>query len=807
MPTELSAADLRGALAAPALDIQTTDELEDLPGILGQPRAVGAIEFGLAIDRPGYNLFVLGPPGTGRHAILRGFLERKAAERPAPPDRVYVANFQDEIRPLALALPPGLGARLRAELAELVEDLRAAYAAAFEGEDYQARRKAIDRELGERQESTFRELGALAAQRGLLMGRTPMGVVFAPGRGEEVLTPEQFEALPEAERERLQREVAALQEELEKRLRQVPRWRREARERVRDLDLEIARRVAAGPLEELRAIFAELPAVVAWLGELERDLVANARLFLAADGAQAGEEGGAAAVAVESLKRYRVNLLVDHMASEGAPVVTELQPTVQNLVGRVEHVAQMGVLSTDFTLVRPGALHRANGGYLILDALHLLRQPLAWETLQRALQQGEIRIESPAQAMGLVSTVTLEPEPVPLDLKIVLIGEPQLYDLLTSLDPEFLEMFKVAAEFDDVVDRDAVADRDYARLLATFARSEKLHPFDAGAVARLFEAASRRAGDVGKLSLEARHLFDLLREANHRCVATGRRVVDASDVEAAVEADTRRADLWRQRRFEMYDKGTLVAATSGGIVGQVNALSVGERGGFAFGFPSRVTARARIGEGRVLDIEREVDLAGPIHSKGVLILGSFLGDRFARESPLSLSASLVFEQSYGGIEGDSASLAELCVLLSAISEVPILQNLAVTGSVDQRGAVQAVGGVNEKVEGFFELCRRRGLTGDQGVLLPRSNVRHLILRHEVVTAIEEGRFHLYPVASVDEALALLSGLPAGERGEDGYYPEGSFNHAVENRLAEFALRRQAFTRVFDTVDEEQASSE
>jgi len=801
MVTELSAAALRQAVEPPDLGFTTTAELAELPGILGQPRAVGAIEFSLAIDRPGYNLFVLGPPGTGRHAILRGFLERKAAERPAPSDWVYVANFRDENRPRALPLPPGRGAKLQAEMAELVEGLRTAFASAFEGEDYQAQRKAIDRELSERQEAAFRELGERAAQAGLLMARTPVGVVFAPNRGEEVLSPQEFEQLAQEERERLQREVVALQEALEKKLRQLPRWRREARERVRSLDLEVARRAASGLIEELQVAFADLPDIVAWLDEVEHDVVANARLFLAADGARAAEEPTAAGVAAAPLRRYRVNLLVDGSTRQGAPVVVERQPTLQNLVGRVEHVAQMGVLSTDFTLIKPGALHHANGGYLLVDALHLLRQPLAWETLQRMLQQGEIRIESPAQVLGLVSTVTLEPEPIPLALKVVLIGEPFLYDLLTALDPEFLEMFKVAAEFDDVVDRAPATDQDYARLLATFARAEGLRPFDRGAVARLFEAASRRAGDVGKLSLEARHLFDLLREANHHCGNAGRDVVNAADVEAAVEADTRRADLWRQRRFEQYDHGTLLTATHGAVVGQVNALSVGERGGFAFGFPSRVTARARIGEGRVLDIEREVDLSGPIHSKGVLILGSFLGDRFARESPLSLSASLVFEQSYGGIEGDSASLAELCALLSAISEVPLRQTLAVTGSVDQHGAVQAVGGVNEKIEGFFELCRRRGLSGDQGVLLPASNVRHLILRREVLDAVEAGRFHLYPVAEVDQALELLTGLPAGVRGEDGDYPEGSFNHAVESRLAEFALRRQAFARVFEGVEE------
>ncbi len=493
-----------------------------------------------------------------------------------------------------------------------------------------------------------------------------------------------------------------------------------------------------------------------------------------------------------TFRRYLVNVLVDHGRSTGAPVVYEDLPSVHNLVGRIEHVSQLGALITDFNLIKPGALHRANGGYLLVDARKLLLQPFAWEELKRTLRSGEIRIESLAQMLSLVSTVSLEPEPIPLEVKVALYGEPLLYYLLSTLDPDFAELFKVAADFADQTDRSAESTRLYARLVATVAHKEGLRAFDRHAVARIVEHAARLAGDAEKLSTHMGSVANLLREADYWATEAGHEAVTAADVQRAIDAKIHRSDRLRERIQEEIRRGTILIDTRGETVGQVNGLSVLQLGDYAFGRPSRITARVRMGRGEVLDIERQVELGGPIHSKGVLILSSFLAARYAAERPLSLSASLVFEQSYGGVEGDSASAAELFALLSALADVPVRQDLAVTGSVNQHGKVQAIGGVNEKIEGFFDLCHAEGLTGTQGVLIPASNVKHLMLRRDVVEAADKGEFHVYAIDDVDQGMEVLTGQPAGLREADGWLPVGSVNRRVEARLASFAEKARRF---------------
>jgi lon-related putative ATP-dependent protease len=493
-------------------------------------------------------------------------------------------------------------------------------------------------------------------------------------------------------------------------------------------------------------------------------------------------------------RRYEVNLLVTHSTSGGAPVVYEDHPTHGNLVGRVEHVSELGNLVTDHTLIQAGALHRANGGYLIVDARRLLLQPLAWDELKRSLRAKQLRIESAGQALSLMSTASLEPEPIPLDVKIVLLGERSLYYVLSAADPEFSELFKIAADFEEEIERTPEGERLYARLLATVGRKEGLRPLDRAAVARAIEQASRRSGECDRLQVHAESLADLLREADHVAAEAGLPVVGADHVQAALDAQVRRASRVRERIYEDIRRGTILIDTRAEAVGQVNGLTVLQLGGYAFGRPSRITARVRLGAGSVVDIEKEVALGGPIHSKGVLILSGFLGQRFASERPLSLAASLVFEQSYAGVEGDSASCGELVALLSALSGVPVRQGRAITGSVNQHGQVQPIGGVNEKIEGFFDVCSAAGLTGDQGVLVPAANVRHLMLRADVVEAAERGAFHVWPIASVDEALELLTGVPAGERDANGLFAEGSVNRRVDDRLAAFAERARTFGR-------------
>jgi lon-related putative ATP-dependent protease len=776
-------------------DFETTAELEDLNEIIGQERAVGAVQFGIGIRREGYNLFALGPSGTGKRTTISQFLDQKAAAEPVPHDWCYVNNFELSHQPRALRLPPGQGVVLYKDMEQLIEELRTAIPAAFESEDYRTRRQEVEEEFKERQEQAFGEVQQQAQERSIALIRTPAGLAFAPLREGEVISPDEFQKLPEEERNRFEEAISEVQARLQETLPQVRGWEREAREKVKKLDREVALFAVGGMINELREKYAELPDVVDYLNAVQRDVVENVDAFRKSDETPQvmGVPLPRALTEASLLRRYQVNVLVDHSESKGAPVVYESNPTYNNLIGRIEQLAQMGALLTDFNLIKPGALHRANGGYLILDARQLLLQPYAWEGLKRALRSQEVRIESLGQALSLISTVTLAPEPIPLDVKVVLIGDRMLYYTLYQLDPDFGELFKVEADFSEDMARTAENNELYARMIATIARREGLRPFDRGAVARVIEHSARLAGDAEKLSVHLLSIADLLREADYWASAAGNGAVTAHDIQRAVDAQIHRADRVRERVQERIQRGTILIDTTGERVGQVNGLSVVGLGNFAFGQPSRITARVRIGGGKVVDIEREVELGGPIHSKGVLILSSFLSARYAPEHPLSLSASLVFEQSYGGVEGDSASMAELCALLSALAEAPLKQSLAMTGSVNQHGEAQPIGGVNEKIEGFFDICRARGLTGEQGVVIPAPNVQHLMLRHDVVEAVEAGQFHIYPMRTVDQAIELLTGIPAGERDEEGNFPEGSINQRVESRLIELAEKQRAFS--------------
>jgi lon-related putative ATP-dependent protease len=775
---------------------ETTADLKDVPGIIGQERAEEAIRFAIGIRRYGYNLFALGPAGMGKHGFVRAFLERQAGEEPAPADWCYVYNFGDPRRPHALRLPPGRGPAFREDMRRLIEELRVAIPAAFDSDDYRARRKSLEARFAEQSEGTLAEIERRARERGVAILRTPAGVGFAPLRGGEVIDPEEFQKLPAAEQERFKAEMASVQGELQEAVAVLPREARKHRDELRKLDRLVTSAATGHLLDEVRAHWADVPAVLEHLGEVGRDVVDNAEDFLppaeATDavktllGSRAGDK--------KASRRYEVNLLVSQASATGAPVVYEDHPTHANLVGRVEHVAELGNLVTDFTLIQAGALHRANGGYLIVDARRLLLQPLAWDEMKRALRSKTVRIESLGQALSLTQTASLDPESIPLALKVILLGERQLYYLLSAFDPEFPELFKVAADFEEEIERTTDGERRFARLLGTFARRESLRPLDRGALARAVEHAARRAGDAERLQVHAEAMADLLREADHLACEARADVVSAGHVQAALDAQVRRASRVRERVQEQIRRGTILIDTRGEAIGQVNGLSVLQLGGYAFGRPSRITARVRLGTGNVTDIEKEVALGGPIHSKGVLILAGFLGQRFASERPLSLAASLVFEQSYSGVEGDSASCAELVALLSALAEAPVRQGRAITGSVNQHGQVQPIGGVNEKIEGFFDVCRAGGLTGEEGVLVPASNVKHLMLRADVVEAAEKGLFHVWPIGSVDEAVELLTGLAAGERDATGRFPEGSVNRRVDDRLAAFAEKARSFGR-------------
>jgi len=628
--------------------------------------------------------------------------------------------------------------------------------------------------------------------------QTPGGFAFAPLKeGGEVISPDEFMRLDQEEQKKIEGEVSELQEALQRIMQQLPTLHREMQNRLKELNERVVEFTITPLMDELRGKYSDLETIARHLEAVQKDIVKNFEAFTQEEDGEGRQligaiMGIASPERKAAMNRYEVNVVVDNSEVLGAPVIFLDQPRYQNVVGRVEHVAQMGALVTDFTLIKPGALHQANGGYLIVDALKLLSEPFAWEGLKRALRKGEIAIESLGQVYSMISTVSLDPEPIPLKVKVVLIGERFLYYLLSSNDPEFNELFKVSADFEDDMARTPESALAYARVIAEVGRAEKLRPFDKQAVARVIEHGSRLVEDAHKLSTHMQSVTDVLREADYWAAEADRQTVTRQDVQQALDTQAIRAGRVQDRIQESVLNNQVWVETDGDVIGQVNGLSVYALGNHSFGRPSRITARVRMGSGEVVDIEREVDMGGPIHSKGVMILSGYLGERYAFERPLSLNATLVFEQNYGGVEGDSASSAELYALLSALSGAPIKQSLAVTGSIDQRGRIQVIGGVNEKIEGFFDVCKARVLTGDQGVLIPAANCRNLMLRQDVIEAAQAGQFHIYPVSTIDEGISLLTGIPAGEANESGEFPADSINGRVVARLSSFAEKQRQF---------------
>ncbi len=776
--TSLSAEEVRRLCAPEQLSFETTADLTPPEGIVGQARAVEAIRFGMAIRRAGYNLFVRGPTGMGKHYFVRRFLTAKAAQEPTPSDWCYVENFSDPMRPRALHLPAGTGCALVKALKAFVRELKPALEMAFEGEKFRVERAGIEREFREAREVVLDDIKRRARAMDVVVVEADQGVQLSFLHQGEPLGEDAFKGLELDEQKRLQDNMQKVYDMLQEELRNVPRWEREKRKRMRELQASIARGAVSALMQELLKSFGAHTEVAEHLDGLAEDVVENAPVIL-------GEEEDEDQAGI--LKRYAVNLLVDHAESEGAPVVFADRIDLDELVGRLEYRSRMGVLETDFSLIKPGALHRANGGYLILEAMRLLSDSDAWETLKRCLRSSCVRLEPPTRRA--LSTESIEPEPIPLDVKVVLIGERSLYRLLCKAEPEFQKFFKVLVDFEEDMPRDAEGVQAYARLIATLTGQERLRPLDPAAVARAVEFGARQAEHADKLSVRVHELFDLVREADYWAGEAGRETVNREDVVRALEASREREGRLRDRLLEEVIEGVVGVRTDGAVCGQVNGLSVIQPGRVAFGKIGRITASVRFGRGEVVDIEREVELGGPLHSKGVLILSGYLSARYCPQEPLALAARLVFEQSYGGVDGDSATAAEMCALLSALAEAPLAQRFAITGSMDQHGNIQAVGGVNEKIEGFFDIVRARGLDDREevpGVLLPRANARHLMLREEVVDAVRAGRFQVIAIETVDQALEILCGSPAGERDAAGSFPAGSLNARIEARLAGFA---------------------
>ncbi|MBN1147180.1 MAG: AAA family ATPase [Anaerolineales bacterium] len=775
-PGELHAEALIQPCDPEMLGFKTTDELPALEKVLGQPRALRALELGSEVGGPGFNIFVSGLPDSGRTTLTSDYIQRKADAQPAPDDWCYVNNFDDPYQPRAIRLPAGQAVALKAGVANLITRCQAEIQQAFRSEVYANERSRLTKAMQETQGEAFEKLQQFANQHSFTILQTPAGFGLVPTAQGKPLSPEELESLSPEQRQKLKGLEGKLEKKALETILEIRKIGEDFYQKLKELDRYTAQFATNHLFEAVKEKYACMDKVLQHLDVIRADIVDHAEKF---------REDGEAAADPQWLSRYEIHVLIDNSGLKGAPVIMESHPTYQNLVGRVESRLVMGVSQTNFTMIRPGALHRANGGYLLLPAREVLLSPYAWQGLERALRNAEIRILDLGSQISLISTASLEPEPIPLSVKVILFGTPVLYELLREFDVDFAKLFKVRADFATLMERSDENARDYAMFIKSVVDDNQLPPFDNSAVARIIEHSSRMADDQHKLSTRFGQISDLAREAAYWAQKEGAALVTAAAVERAIQEKDYRDNLHEELTHEYIQRETILIDVTGQVVGQVNALSVLMIGDYAFGRPSRVTASVYPGGEGIIDIEKQAELGGPIHTKGVLILSGILGRRYGQAKPINLTASLTFEQSYSGVEGDSASAAELCALLSAIADIPLRQDRAMTGSVNQRGEMQAIGGVNEKIEGFFTACKNKGLTGSQGVIIPHANTRNLMLKAQVVQAVKGGSFHIWPVRTLDEALALLTDMEVGELQADGAYPEGSFNHVVDSRLAQF----------------------
>lgn len=801
---------LRNTCDPESLDFETTDDLPDLEFVIGQPRAIRALELGSEVTGQGYNTFVVGTPGSGRTTLSQEYLKRKAAKQPIPEDWCYINNFENQRRPIALKLPAGSGVLFRKDIQDLIAQCVRGISQQFESKEYVIERDRLVKELKADQEAEFSRLQRYAEKFSFVIGRTPFGFVLVPAKDGKPLAPEDIEQLSSEQRDQIKQLQDKLDLELEKSLKLLRDLEKTASEKLRELNTHTVSFLLDPLLETLNTKYAGLDAVLKFLETIRADIIANPDLF------KPDEEGSVTDYASRIAKqdwqrRYQVNVLVDNSGKDEAPVVVESHPSYTNLIGRIEHEVVFGAAKTDFTMIQPGAIHKANGGYLVIPARDLLINNYAWEGLKRVLRDGEIRIIELGAQIGLMSSVTLEPEPIPLNIKVFLVGTPLLYYLLHSNDEDFSKLFKVRAEFATRMDRTPETEYEYGLFVNSVVKDNQLRPFDRTAVARIIDYSSRLAENQNKLTTRFGKIADIVREAAYwnkkpntqprvKKHKEGNIVVTRKDVEKAINESVYRSNLIEEHIQESITNNTIMLKVTGKAVGQVNALTIIHLSDYSFGYPSRVTATAYSGKGGIADIERQAELGGRIHTKGILILNGLLGQRYGRTNSLNLSASLTFEQSYEEVEGDSASAAELIALLSAITKIPLRQDIAITGSINQHGDIQAIGGVNNKIEGFFATCKAKGLTGEQGVIIPCSNKVNLMLNNEVIEAVRNEQFHIWSIETIDEGIHLLSGYEPGEPQEDGGYPEGTFNHLVTLALKELAKDEKGVSE--STSDEE-----
>lgn len=793
MVNELKPMQLWRPCESSIIACETTEHAVPLDTIVGQERAVKALKFGLEIGEKGFNIYVAGWAGTGRMTAVKGFLEGFAKGKPLPSDWCYVNNFLNTYQPSALQLPAGRGNLLKSDMKSLVEDARRAIQKTFESKEYQQKREAIAKGYEKTRQDLLKELAEKAKKDGFLFQITAIGPVFIPVIQGRPLTDEQLLNLSEETRDEISKKREALEARFKDAVRDIRNLEKKLREELAQADKEIAQYAIGPMIADLMERYKDLPQVTSYLKDVQNDMIKHYEQFITKPAAQSTMPVPAPWLRELPLRKYEVNVVADCSNLKGAPVVIELNPTYTTLFGRIEKEAVFGALTTDFTLIIPGSLHKANGGFLVIPVEELFKNPFSWDGLKRAMKNGQIVIEEPAERYGFLTTKTLSPKPIPLDMKIILVGDPLVFQLLYAHDPDFSELFKVKADFDIDMKRTEENVRSYVSFICTICNREKLRHLDKSGIAKVIEYSSRLAGHQEKLSTRFAAIADLIREASFYASQDASKYVSAEHVKRAMEEKIYRSNLIQEKIKEYIERDTLLIDTSGEVAGQVNGLSVVRIGDYEFGRPSRVTASVGIGREGLVDIEREVKLGGPIHSKGVMILGGYLAQKYSQDKPLSLSARLVFEQSYEGIEGDSASSTELYAILSRLANVSIRQGLAVTGSVNQKGEIQAIGGVNEKIEGFYETCKVKGLTGDQGVLIPESNAQNLMLKEEVVEAVEKGKFHIYPVKTIDEGIEVLTDAKAGDRLPDGTFESESINDRVDRQLRTMAEKLREFS--------------
>lgn len=781
----------------------STAELEERLSALGQDRALSAVEIGINIQSKGYNLFCLGPEGTGKTSLVKRVLVEEAKKRPTPDDWAYVYNFDEPYKPQAVNFPAGTAAEFAKDIDKLIETLSVSIPAILESDEYKAGQSIIHEKFKQHKEEYIKILQKKAKGKSVSLLHMPVGLVVAPVKNGEVLSPEAFDELPESEKKQLLEDLNQMQEEIENTAQDLPQWEDKQRKETNDLREKFLKIAVKNPIDELHAKYKGHKQANDFLKKIQKHIITNIDEFMpSSENNCGGGEGDDALSALfsrmkqpeeDKYAKFKVNVIVKNEPDSGAPIIHLDHPTQGNLVGRVERIQQYGALLTDFSLIKSGALHQANGGFLLIDARKLLLQPYAWDSLKRALASKTVKIEAPSEETTF-TTISLDPEPIPLQVKVILTGDEELYEVLSERDPDFSDFFKVEADFGVLMDRTPENEVEYAKLIGSLSKKKKLRSLNKQAVAKVIEYSSRLAEDSEKLTAHIASIGDLLREADYWARKSKANQIGKKHIEQAIDAQIYRSDRIKQAMLEQIDKGTILMDVEGSRVGQINGLVVYNFSRTSFGKPARITTQVRIGKGEFINIEREVEMSGPIHTKGVLILSSLLANRFAKDRPLSLSASIVFEQSYGGVDGDSASSTEYYCMLSAIANLPIKQNIAVTGSINQFGEVQPIGGVNEKIEGFFDVCRHRGLTGDQGVIIPRTNVKDLMLREDVLNAVDEGKFHIYAVDNVDDGIEILTGIKAGKPDKHGNYPKGTVNYAVRQGLEYFYKRYVKFAK-------------